>query len=198
MALAMSLVAIIALAVVSPLPLLPQTRAVKVKSFQWKVLQELKDEWGAFRGSDTWLPGNDCAAISGVKCYQEGSVLELSLSNRGLTGSIPTSIVTLELGTLNLSDNQLTGPLPPSLFDTDTCQELDLSYNQLTGPIPTSYSQGLGSMLQLRLQGNQLTGSIPGDMLTALPNLKELLLNNNQLSGNIPSQISDMRSLTRL
>ncbi|CAI5966533.1 unnamed protein product [Closterium sp. NIES-64] len=88
------------------------------------VLQELKNEWGAFTGSDTWLPTNDCATISGVFCNQEGTVLKLYLPNRGLTGSIPTSIVTLRIGRINLSDNRLTGPLPPSLFDEDNNVEL--------------------------------------------------------------------------
>ncbi|CAI5499522.1 unnamed protein product [Closterium sp. Naga37s-1] len=157
------------------------------------VLQGLKQEWGAFPGSDTWLPNNDCGAIS-----RPWVAVLLRRLKSGLTGSIPTSIVNLRVDIINLSNNHLRGPLPPSLLDTDNFQELDLSYNQLTGSIPTSYSQGLGSMLQLRLQGNRLTGSIPGDMLAALFNLQELLLNSNQLAGNIPIQISEMFGLTRL
>ncbi|CAI5459734.1 unnamed protein product [Closterium sp. Yama58-4] len=125
MALAMSLtVAIVAFAVVSPLPLLPRTRAVKVAKSEWPILQELKNEWGAFTGSDTWLPNSDCATISGVFCNQEGSVIKLSLPGRGLTGSIPTSIVTLRMGRINLSDNRLTGPIPPTLFNEDVNVEL--------------------------------------------------------------------------
>ena len=66
-------------------------------------------------------------------------------------------------------------------------QSLDLSNNQLTGPIPTN----LGSLFEVRhiiLSNNQLSGAIPTN-LSNLVNLIRLDLSNNQLGGNIPVEL---------
>ncbi|CAI5488876.1 unnamed protein product, partial [Closterium sp. Naga37s-1] len=162
------------------------------------VLQELKQQWGAFTGSATWLPGNDCGTFNAVTCNTDGDVTALDLGYKGLIGSIPTSIGTLsQLSLLVLTWNQLKGPLPASFVNLTALIEMDASYNQLNGTIPASYSR-LSSLWRLRLYNNQLTGSIPGDVLSAMLNLRQLLLYNNQLSGTIPSQISDLPLLTEI
>ena len=61
---------------------------------------------------------------------------------------------------LDLSQNELTGPIPSALSQLDNLQTLDLSYNQLTGPIPSALGQ-LDNLWVLFLSGNQLTGCIP-------------------------------------
>ncbi|KAK9290837.1 hypothetical protein L1049_009015 [Liquidambar formosana] len=61
---------------------------------------------------------------------------------------------------------------------------LDLSDNNLRGPIPSSIS-GLTRLLTLRLQNNVLSGPIP-DLSSSLVRLKELNLSNNGLYGQLP------------
>ena len=61
---------------------------------------------------------------------------------------------------LDLSQNELTGPIPSALSQLDSLQTLNLSYNQLTGPIPSALGQ-LDNLWVLFLSGNQLTGCIP-------------------------------------
>ena len=67
-------------------------------------------------------------------------ITELDLSNRSLTGSIPSlsemSASRFELTYLNLSNNSLTGDIPPWLERLTDLEELKLSGNTFTGCIP--------------------------------------------------------------
>ncbi|CAI5499536.1 unnamed protein product [Closterium sp. Naga37s-1] len=190
-------VAIVALAVVSPLPVLPGTHAATVLPSEFTVLQALKREWGAFNGSETWTSSTDCTNgdMKGVACSFFGEIYALGVFNKGIKGSIPTSIGTLqELQFLDLSGNQLTGPLPSFFAQPGVMNQLDLSNNQLSGSIPAIFSR-FGGLLQLRLNDNQLSGTIPEDMLAVIGNINILLLHNNQLTGSIPARISNLEPL---
>ncbi|KAH8484681.1 hypothetical protein H0E87_026437 [Populus deltoides] len=63
---------------------------------------------------------------------------KLSLRNCSLQGSIPGLSSIQNLLYLDLSKNELNGPLPPTLFDNITT--IDLSDNHLNGSIPRSFS----------------------------------------------------------
>ncbi|KAH8951037.1 hypothetical protein BDL97_09G005100 [Sphagnum fallax] len=126
----------------------------------------------------------------------------LSLTgNRGLTGPIPAEISNLGfLEILDLHDNNFNGTIP--VFNPWGMQELDLSGNQLTGPIPN-----FGSMTWLqtiKLSGNQLSGLSPvflDSSSTGLANLTHLttldLSNNLMLSGS-PPDLTTMPTLQYL
>ncbi|XP_019051420.1 PREDICTED: leucine-rich repeat receptor-like protein kinase PXC1, partial [Nelumbo nucifera] len=62
---------------------------------------------------------------------------------------------------------------------------LDLSDNNLRGPIPREI-HNLTRLLTIRLENNVLAGEVP-DLSTALPELRELNLSNNKLHGKVPS-----------
>jgi Leucine-rich repeat (LRR) protein len=88
---------------------------------------------------------------------------------------------------LDLTGNQLTGPIPTELGLLTKLRELYLHNNKLTGQIPTE----LGLLTQLKtlsLSENQLTGAIPLE-LGRLTELRELYLHNNKLTGPTPSEI---------
>ncbi|CAI7732581.1 unnamed protein product [Closterium sp. NIES-54] len=109
-------VAIVALAVVSPLPFLPGSHAAKVKASQWPVLQVLKREWGGFDGSATWSSGANCenGGMAGIACTAFGDIIAMDLTSKGLRGSIPTSIGTLpELQFLQLVSLPQAACVPP-------------------------------------------------------------------------------------
>ena len=59
--------------------------------------------------------------------------------------------------TLNLSNNQLTGSIPPEIGNLTNLTYLRLDDNQLTGPIPPEIGN-LTNMTYLNLESNQLTG----------------------------------------
>lgn len=63
---------------------------------------------------------------------------KLSLRNCSLQGSIPGLSSIQNLLYLDLSKNELNGPLPPTLSDNITT--IDLSHNHLNGSIPRSFS----------------------------------------------------------
>ena len=64
---------------------------------------------------------------------------------------------------LNLSNNLLTGQIPPELGRLSTLLALRLENNLLTGPIPRELGN-LAALEVLTLSGNSLTGEIPPEM----------------------------------
>jgi hypothetical protein len=61
-----------------------------------------------------------------------------------------------------VSNNQLTGRLPPSwgiVSSTGGPSEYYLSYNNITSPIPASWTGLLGQASVVQLEGNQLYGA---------------------------------------
>jgi len=139
--------------------------------------------WRNADDTDFNSPGTECW-WAGVQC--DGSkihVVGLGLSQNQLTGAIPPEIADLTaLQGLVLSGNQLTGTIPPETAAIAYMDHLDLSNNQLSGSIPP----GLATLdwWILDLSHNQLTGPIP----TGLGGLY-VQLGNNQLSGPIPADI---------
>ncbi|KAI3704307.1 hypothetical protein L1987_74523 [Smallanthus sonchifolius] len=141
---------------------------------------------------------------------------EVDLSRNGFSGSIP-KINSTSLTTLNLSSNELSGPLPQSLGNCQIVdlsnnllsddvsvsqkwesplQVLDLSSNKLMGNLPniTSYFKGLVS---LNLGNNSLTGSVPPSLISS-PNLVFLDLRRNELDGPIPPGLFTSMTLNHL
>ena len=129
----------------------------------------------------------------GIPLDSEGRVTFLYLSNNGLTGTIPPELGNLSaLRDLQLGNNGLTGPIPPELGNLSNLSFLLLSNNQLTGSIPPELGN-LSSLQNLFLNNNQLTGSIPPE-LGNIPRLFQLNLAGNQLTGCIPNALLNVSS----
>ncbi len=76
-------------------------------------------------------------------------------------------------------------------LDVNGCiVKLNLSSNNLSGPIPISIGN-LSYLTELWLDDNKLTGKIPTS-IGDLTNLELLLLDHNQLQGNIPASIGNL------
>ncbi|XP_056160112.1 receptor-like protein EIX2 [Syzygium oleosum] len=95
-----------------------------------------------------------------------------------------TKIVLRLVGNLDLSSNNLIGPIPEELTFLAGLQGLNLSHNLLSGGIPI----GIGDMKSLEsldLSNNRLSGTIPPG-ISALTYLAHLNLSRNNFTGQIP------------
>lgn len=117
----------------------------------------------------------------------------LSVVNNALEGWIPSNISNFEyLVVLNMSRNNLTGTIPSgfSLFFKQMTNgfSLDLSQNQLTGEIPPDMLQQTypNACSSVNLSHNLLTGNVPIDRYRPFC-FSVLDLSHNNLSGPIPS-----------
>nr|XP_024930822.1 MDIS1-interacting receptor like kinase 2-like [Ziziphus jujuba var. spinosa] len=97
---------------------------------------------------------------------------------------------------LNISNNNISGSVPPALRGATRLQVLDLSSNHLSGKIPKEL-QNLKLLLELILSGNQLYGEIPSG-IGMLVDLKKLHLVANNLSGPVPKEVGDCLKLWQL
>ncbi len=143
-----------------------------------------------------WLATTTPCNWYGITCMS-GRVTRLVLSNNQLSGAIPPQIGNLTaLEYLYLFDNQLSGVIPPEIGNLTALTWLDLRHNSLSGAIPPEIGN-LTALWGLELYNNQLSGAIPPEIgnLTALGSLA---LDNNQLSGAIPPEIGNLTALTRL
>ena len=144
-------------------------------------------QWTA---SDNWLTDAPLGYWHGVGVMQcEGafnSISYLRLEGNNLAGQLPAELGDLGgLWALDLSHNDLTGPIPPGIYAE---HELDLSNNRLTGRIPDSLSGR--SFRHLDLSNNQLSGPLPAvEMGTFFgeQGKGQLYLNDNRLTGPIPA-----------
>jgi hypothetical protein len=108
------------------------------------------------------------------------------LSKNSFSGSIPESLGRLNLlGYLDISNNQLTGPL--QVHGLRNLEYINLARNSLSGSIPESLGQ-LINLNFLDLSNNQLTGPFPA-WFHDLTNLRILNLGQNIFSGDIPIRI---------
>ncbi|MBA0637133.1 hypothetical protein Godav_029473 [Gossypium davidsonii] len=85
---------------------------------------------------------------------------------------------------IDLSCNNLTGPIPPELGNLSEIHSFNFSHNKLTGVIPSSFSK-LQHIESLDLSYNNLSGEIP-NQLVELNSLEVFSVAYNNLSGSAP------------
>ncbi|KAI4352124.1 hypothetical protein L6164_006405 [Bauhinia variegata] len=111
----------------------------------------------------------------------------LDISNTSISDIFPTWFwsVTSQIYYLNLSRNQIRGPVPDALTNADYHAVYDLSYNQFQGPLPHFSS----NLTALDLSFNSFSGSLRRFLCNKtndLQNMEVLNLGKNLLSGEIP------------
>ena len=152
------------------------------------------DGW---KDNGNWTTTAPPGAWFGVATESRGRVRVLELSENRLSGSIPPELGDLsDLRTLQLQVNSLSGHIPPALGSLSALVYLNLSGNELTGEIPSELA-GLSTLGALHLTSNYLTGSIPRELAT-VPGLVQLALGHNRLNGQIPAELSQLTHLELL
>ena len=97
---------------------------------------------------------------------------------------------------LTLTNNGLSGPLPPELGDLDNLTGLLLGDNKITGPLPSEIGK-LALLERFELLRNELSGPIPPE-IGGLVSIKTMIFGQNNLSGPLPSEIGNLRGVERL
>eukprot|EP00549_Striatella_unipunctata_P025599 CAMPEP_0118685394 /NCGR_PEP_ID=MMETSP0800-20121206/7216_1 /TAXON_ID=210618 ORGANISM="Striatella unipunctata, Strain CCMP2910" /NCGR_SAMPLE_ID=MMETSP0800 /ASSEMBLY_ACC=CAM_ASM_000638 /LENGTH=651 /DNA_ID=CAMNT_0006582289 /DNA_START=196 /DNA_END=2151 /DNA_ORIENTATION=+ len=155
-----------------------------------------------WKNSTNWLDSDDICVWHGVKCMaatiQDHKVFRLNLTANGLSGSLPLELVLLQdhIVALDLTNNNIMGPLHPMYRKMHRLTQLMLGYNSLTGTLPPRFSE-LTGLTHLYLDDNEIHGYFPKEW-KALTNLEGLGLYKNLLEGTLPKEIGDMKQLMAL
>jgi Leucine rich repeat len=115
------------------------------------------------------------------------SIEMLSLCDNKISGDLSFDIFQSwsHLVELDLSNNQLVGYLPSTLFESAYLEVVDLHQNQFEGSLPSSVS--VDQKLEiLSLSNNKLSGSM--EVVTLLPYLHHLDLSYNEFDGTMPGE----------
>ncbi|KAF8011982.1 LOW QUALITY PROTEIN: hypothetical protein BT93_I0188 [Corymbia citriodora subsp. variegata] len=115
-------------------------------------------------------------------CQLELDSITRSTSNE-LSGVLPSCLSNLSstLSTLSLHGNGFYGRIPPLQKGACELKMVDLSDNQLEGPLPRGLSKCVGLEF-LNLGNNRIVDTFPS-WLGSLPNLKVLILHRNKFHG---------------
>ena len=92
----------------------------------------------------------------------------------------------------DVSNNLLTGRIPPSLFEIPTIRLVYMSNCSLSGTIPRSYSDP-PLLRDLYLDGNEISGPVPSFSAGKLTNLNEFLLHRTKITGSMPESVCNLR-----
>ncbi|KAL7609478.1 hypothetical protein Lser_V15G11914 [Lactuca serriola] len=139
-----------------------------------------------------------CNAWFGVVCNADGIIQNLNLTSSRLTGTLHQfSFSSLHnLTHLDLSINNLFGPIPPEIRLLSKLVYLNISVNNFYGVIPHEIGN-LRQLTDLDLYRNNLYGSIPNE-IGNMVSLNGISLSSNNLSGLIPSSLGNLTSLNLL
>jgi len=166
-------------------------------SSELNILRELYSGTGGeqWKNKDGWESSTEyCNSFHGVECDGAGRVTVINLSNNNLKGTIPQSVFKLKfLRELALSRNPVDMTFE-SIGEAEKLINLHLENTNLKSV------EGVGGGLNLQilnLADNSLNGTVPDD-LYRITTLKKLDLGYNLFSGELKDVIKGLKSLESL
>ncbi|KAK6161911.1 hypothetical protein DH2020_001752 [Rehmannia glutinosa] len=154
-------------------------------SSEQTILLSLKQHWGNPPSLESWTSNSSPCDWPQVDCTF-GAVTGLSLAEKNISGTIPSSICQL---------NNISRHIPVSLYNCSNLESLDLSLNDITGTIPGEFFL-MKRLHHLSLYGNRFYGEIPTPLEAR--SLESLDLSDNHLNGSIPDDIRNLYNLIQL
>ncbi|KAH0979510.1 hypothetical protein GBA52_006687 [Prunus armeniaca] len=172
-----------------------QLQCIQLKSC--KMWSSSFPKWLQTQKNYTWLDISDAGISDTIPSWfwdlsQKLAVMEISHNQmRGTVGNIISEEFAPRL---NLSWNQLEGPIPSILSKASI---LDLSHNNFSGPASFLCASKDSNLTFLDLSSNHVSGELP-DCWIHLKNLVFLDLSNNNLFGKIPTTMGHLFSIKTL
>ncbi|KAJ8750735.1 hypothetical protein K2173_015916 [Erythroxylum novogranatense] len=158
-------------------------------------LLKLKQHWQNPPSLSHWKSSSSASHCTWpeVNCA-DGSVIELHLGGKDITGTIPSFITDLKnLTVLDFYNNNIGGTFPVSLYDLSKLEYLDLSENYFVGFLPEDIDR-MSKLSTLNLGGNNFTGDIPA-AVGRLTGLRSLQLRANLFNGTFPPEFGNLSDL---
>ncbi|KAL6659781.1 hypothetical protein ACP70R_002610 [Stipagrostis hirtigluma subsp. patula] len=147
----------------------------------------------------SWVDGGDiCSGKAvGITCDSSGRVTVINLADKGLSGTLSSSLSSLTaLTSLQLQGNALTGAVP-SLAGMGSLEQLALERNAFTS-LGKDFLQGLTSLTKLSLDDLLLEPwSIP-DAIAGCSSLEHFIASNASITGPFPAVLVNLTSLITL
>ncbi|XP_028081409.1 probable LRR receptor-like serine/threonine-protein kinase RFK1 isoform X3 [Camellia sinensis] len=133
-----------------------------------------------------------CNFTNDIYCH----VTTIVLKGFSLPGVLPPELVKLPyIQTIDFAYNYLSGTIPHEWFSMQL-KSISVLANRLSGEIPKELGN-VSSLTYLNLEANKFSGSVPPE-LGKLNNLNTLMLSSNQLSGKLPTSFAELQNLTDL
>ncbi|KAK4717715.1 hypothetical protein R3W88_016053 [Solanum pinnatisectum] len=99
-----------------------------------------------------------------------------------------------KLQALGLSQNELTGSIPDSIFNMSALQIIDFGQNKLSGTLPLDLGRGMPNLEIFFCGGNNLRGFISASISNS-SKLRQLDLPQNSFTGPIPKSLGNLEYL---
>lgn len=159
-----------------------------------KLVGEIPKELGSLsKLKDLWLHVNNLTkipdSIGNLTSLQTFS----AVSN--LLVTLPDAIGKLKnMRELTLGDNQLSGVIPPSIYNLSLITRFSLAYNRLTGSLPPDLGLMMPHIQIFQLSGNEFSGTLP----LSLSNASELVridIPYNNFTGKVSINFASLQNL---
>ncbi|MED6218628.1 hypothetical protein PIB30_028326 [Stylosanthes scabra] len=153
-----------------------------------------------FNIMNLWNESTNHCTWYGITCNfsNNGRVISLILSDQLLTGTVPPSIGNLTFLTkLNLRNNSFHGEFPQQVGNLQHLQHINISYNVFGGNIFGNLSQ-CKELSILSAGHNNFTGTIPSWIGNFSSTMSLINLAVNNFHGSIPNEVGYLSSLTLL
>ncbi|CAH1450237.1 unnamed protein product [Lactuca virosa] len=120
--------------------------------------------------------------------YLEGFIIR----NNHVRGQIPIPPQTIVF--YDVSNNNMSGEIPPLLCEMKSLRKLDLSSNNMSGTLPSCFDSLSNSLVDLNLRGNKFHGTMM-DAFMHGSMLESIDLSENRFMGQLPRSLTNCTNL---